>query len=438
MSKRLKALQDRKAALVKDMRSMLDAADAEGRDLTDEETEAYGRNETELAGVSSELEREERLQEIERSLQPVPDRNEETDEQRADRTGTQEPQGFGSLGEMLVAVYQAGTPGGRVDPRLTVGAAATGLSEGVPSDGGFLVQKDQASELLRRVYETGQLIGRTRQVPISANANGLKVNAIDETSRANGSRFGGVRGYWANEADEKTASKPKFRQMELDLKKLIGLCYATDELLQDATALESIIMQAFPEEFVFKAEDAMINGTGAGQPLGILNSGCLVSVAKETGQAAATIVPENIAKMWSRCWGRSRANAVWMINQDVEPQLHLMSLPVGTGGVPVYLPAGGLSQSPYATLYGRPVIPVEYCATIGTQGDILLGDWDQYLMIQKGGVQAASSIHVRFIYDETTFRFVWRLDGQPIWKSALTPYKGSNTLSPFVALDTRA
>ena len=55
-------------------------------------------------------------------------------------------------------------------------------------------------------------------------------------------------------------------------------------------------------------------------------------------------------------------------------------------------------------------------------------------MISKGGVEAASSIHVKFVEDETAFRFVFRVDGQPIWASAVTPFQGSDTVSPFVAL----
>ena len=196
------------------------------------------------------------------------------------------------------AVMRAGVPGGSVDPRLFT-AAASGLNETVPSEGGFLVQQDFSQEILQDVFQTGILASRCRRIPISGNANSLKINGIDETSRAS-TRSGGILGYWEEEAAEKTASKPKFRKIELNLKKLIGLCYATDELLQDAAALEGVIRQGFVSEFGFLLDDAIINGTGAGQPLGILNSGCLVSVDKETGQKAATVVAENVIKMYSR------------------------------------------------------------------------------------------------------------------------------------------
>lgn len=347
---------------------------------------------------------------------------------------------FGSAGEFFLAVMRAASPQPFVDPRLRVSMrnAATGLQEGIPSDGGFLVQQDFQQTLLARAYETGQVAARCRRVPISANSNGLKIPGIDETSRATGSRWGGVRAYWIGEADAKTATKPKFRMIELNLQKLVGLCYATDELLQDATALASVIEQAFAEEFGFMLDDAVINGTGAGQPLGVMSAPCLVTVAKEVGQLADTVVYENIVNMWARLYARSRPNAVWFINQDVEPQLFTMGIQIGTGGSPVYMPPGGAAAAPYGTLFGRPVIPIEQCQTLGDAGDILLADFSQYILIDKGGIQSASSIHVRFVYDESVFRFVYRVDGQPLWNATLTPFKGSNTLSPFVRLAARA
>jgi HK97 family phage major capsid protein len=351
-----------------------------------------------------------------------------------DRSGDR----FKSLGEQMLAVVNAGSPERKVDPRL-FNAAASGLNETVGSDGGFLVQQDFTNDLLQDLIKTGILAPKCRQQPISGPANGIKINGVDETSRAS-SRFGGIIGYWASEAEEKTKSKPKFRKIELNLQKLIGLCYATDELLADAAALEGFIRQAFPSEFGFLVDDAIIRGTGAGQPLGILNAGCLVSVAKEAGQAADTIVAENVEKMWSRMFPTSLPRAEWYINQMCYPQLFQMSHSVGTGGIPVFLPPGGLSASPYGQLFGRPVTPIEQCSALGDVGDIIFADMNGYILAQKGGIQSDVSIHVRFIYDESVFRFVLRVDGQPVRASALTPYKGGSgaTQSHFITLSERA
>ena len=403
---------------------VLNKAEAEDRFLTEDEQKAIDEYESEIRKCDETIMRAEKML----AMEPQEER---TEQPEVKPTPTKTEKRCANFGEQLLAAYRAAAPGGRIDERLTT-RAATGLNETNPSDGGFLVQEDFVKELLKRTYETGILASKVKKIPISTNANGLKINAVDEDSRANGSRWGGVQTYWESEADELTASKPKFKQMELSLKKLTGLCYATDELLQDASALEAVIRQAFAEEFGFKIDDAILTGGGAGEPLGILNSGALVTVAKETNQTDKITV-ENLIKMWNRLWSRSRGNAVWYINQELEPYLYTLKI----GDKPVYIPAGGLSEKPYGTLFGRPVVPLEQCSAAGEVGDIILADVGQYLLIDKGGVKAASSIHVRFLYDENVFRFIYRVDGQPIWNKPLTPYKGSATVSPFVALARR-
>jgi len=101
------------------------------------------------------------------------------------------------------------------------------------------------------------------------------------------------------------------------------------------------------------------------------------------------------------------------------------------------MPPGGLSGSPYGSLFGRPVIEIEQADTVGDVGDINLVAMSEYKMIDKGGVQSASSIHVRFVNDETVFRMVLRIDGEPSWALPLTPYQSALTQSPFVVLEAR-
>ena len=424
MKKILEMKAKREDARLKAM-AVLNKAEAEDRFLSEDEQKDIDKYEEEIRAWDESIGRAEKLLAIEPE-----DRSTEKPEVKPTPSKDNEKR-FASFGEQLMAAYRAATPGGKVDERLTT-RAASGLNESTPSDGGFLVQQDFVTELLKRTYETGILASKVKKIPISTNANGMKINAIDEDSRANGSRWGGVQTYWEGEADEITASKPKFRQMELSLKKLTGLCYATDELLQDAAALEAVIRQAFAEEFGFKIDDAILSGSGEGEPLGILNSGAIVTVAKEVSQTDIITV-ENLIKMGNRLWSRSRANAVWYINQELEPYLYTLKI----GDKPVYIPAGGLSEKPYGTLFGRPVVPIEQCSAAGEVGDIILADIGQYLLIDKGGIKSASSIHVRFLYDENVFRFIYRVDGKPIWTKPLTPYKGSATVSPFVTLAKR-
>lgn len=438
MFKSEKEMREKRRVLVTQMRDLQNKADVDNRELSVEETRQFEDWKSQVDALTNRINREAAMRKYEENLEVRIDEPIQPDPaaEGVEQASYGQPKRFRSFGEQMMAVMKAGTPGGPTDLRLST--RATGLNEGTPSEGGFLVQTDFSADLIKRTYETGVLAARCKRLAVSGNSNGIKVNAVNETSRADGSRWGGVLAYWKAEAAAKTPTKPAFRQIDLDLKKLVGLCYATDELLQDANALQEVMMQAFSEEFGFKLDDAIINGTGAGQPQGILGSGALVSVAIETGQPADSLQPENIIKMWSRCYARSRLNAVWLINQDIEPQLFTLGIAIGTGGSTVYMPPGGLSGQPYGTLFGRPVIPIEQCATLGDKGDIILFDPQEYVLADKGGMQSAQSIHVMFVYDESVFRFVYRVDGQPIWAAPLTPYKGAaNTQSPYVTLDAR-
>ncbi|MBT3274196.1 MAG: phage major capsid protein [Spirochaetales bacterium] len=336
-------------------------------------------------------------------------------------------------------------PIGRVDARLlnmgsTIRSAATGANETVPSEGGFVVNTDFENAIMQSVFADSPLLPLLREITISSNSNGIKINMIDETSRATGSRWGGVTGYWLAEAATKTASKPKLRQIELMLKKVAALVYLTDELLMDAEAFGKAVFDAMAAELRFQIQDAVINGSGAGRPQGILNSPALVTQAAEGGQAAGSIVWENIKKMWARYIGGS---PLWLINRDIVPELYGMSQAVGTGGAPVYLPASqsgtdGAAKAPMNSLMGARVIELEQCATLGTVGDIMLIDPLEYVLARKGAIQTAMSIHVQFLQDETVLRSVARVDGQTGLNSPVTPFKGSATRSPFVALATRS
>lgn len=436
----IKALRQRAHDLKTKMRVLLDKAGTEAREFTEAESAEYETHLKAINGLSGQLEREERQLELERNGQTVDDPNVEA-ARRAGDTSAQKP-GFKNFGEQLRAIVFASRSENRIiDPRLM--ATASGASEAVPSDGGFLVQRDFASEIVSNIFEGGELLSRVRRQGVTGN--GLKMNAVDETSRADGSRWGGILAYWANEADTVTAKKPKFRQINLTLNKLFGLYYATDELLEDAPALAGMAQKGFVEELTFKAEDAVFEGDGSGKPQGIMNSGAALQVSKESSQAADTVVSENVLKMYSRMPARSRANAVWLTNQNVMPQLPQLNIKVknaaGTDNVgglltPIYQFPNG---DGYGTILGRPVIPIEYAGSIGDVGDLVFADLSQYLLIDKGGVESESSMHVRFLYDEMTFRITWRLDGQPIWNSPLTPFKGgsSYTVSPFVYLEAR-
>ncbi len=359
---------------------------------------------------------------------------------------------FSSLSEQLLAVRQASlraSQSGYIDPRLLdlntryhERAAPAGAGEQVPSIGGFVVQPEFSQELITRVFSTGELLRRMTQFPITReHATGTKIPGFDEQSRADGSRFGGMHALFYNESDLAVATKAKYRLLELNLKKLIGLCYVTDELAQDAVALECAVSLAFTSEFVFQLERHAIFGNGAGQPLGILDptNQALIVIPKVSGQATQTIVYENVSAMLSRFWGPGTPNALWLISQDILPQLLTMVIPAGTSGgsyYPAYVPA--VAGEAWGRLLGIPCAISEYCSTLGTQGDIILVDATQIAFAQKTDIGMAVSIHVDFAVDQSVFRFTWRVDTQPAWHTTLLPANGSTAaLSPFVVLAPR-
>jgi HK97 family phage major capsid protein len=221
------------------------------------------------------------------------------------------------------------------------------------------------------------------------------------------------------------------------------LTYVTDKLLNNASALQSIITEAATREINFKTGDAIVNGDGVGKPKGILNSGSVVEVAKITSQAATTFVQRNASDMWARLHPRARSTAVWLYNKDVDPQLFEMHSIVpnradtdDVGGYTTRLLTmrgdGGFN------LIGRPMIPIEYAATLGTAGDVILWDPASYFTATQSGLEGASSIHLRFDYLETAFRWVFAVDGQSAIDSAITPFKGTNTLTNIVTVAVRA
>lgn len=330
-----------------------------------------------------------------------------------------------SAGEFFMAVKDAALYPRKTDVRLT--RKATGLSEGVPADGGYLVDTPIANGIWERMYGVGSLLSRFPNIAVGPNANGLVINAVDETSRVAGSRWGGVRGYWMAEGGTKTASKPTFRQVTLKLNKVAALVYATDELLQDAVALEGWINRTVPEELRFMVEDAYIEGDGVGKPLGIMNQPSLIAVSRVT---ASQVAFADISAMWARRWA-GVSDYIWIVNQDVMAQLDQLVLASSTE-VPTRFMA--YSENGILRMHGAPVIESEYAQSLNTSGDIMLVSPSQYLTITKGGIQSASSIHVQFLTDETVFRFVYRTDGTSPWNAALTPLHGSNTVSPFVVL----
>lgn len=353
---------------------------------------------------------------------------------------------FKSAGDFVRAGFEHGAYNGhgncdgkfmqRLESHFKALKAVQGMGEGIGADGGFTVIPEFAPGIIDRVY-SNDLFNMTDNYTVSGNNMTFKANA--ETSRADGSRHGGLLGYWVDEGQTITKSKPTVRDVTLKLNKVAVVVYLTDELIQDTgNALENYITQKASQEFNFLIGNALWNGSGVGQPLGVLNAPSLLAISKESGQTAATIVTENIEKMYNRFYAPNLPNARWFHNQDCQSQIGLLTLGIGAAGISSYTNGVNVSNAPYGTLKGLARQPIEFAATVGTQGDITLADMKQMLTISKGGVMQAVSMHVEFLTDQMALRFVMRVGGQPWEIAPITPFKGSNTQSNFVTIATRS
>lgn len=430
MSKQLRALQARKSALVKEARALTDLAATESRDMTDAEVTAFDALRGKIDAASASIDREATLIAEEARLSAsnalgvVVTDNRELDPKR----------GFASIGEFMQAVYLSQKPGKSMDERLFIGAAAPTSfgNESTGQDGGFLVPPDFSKEIFRLSLGEDSLMPLTDNVEITANSMAFPK---DETTPWG---TNGIRAYWQGEAAAANATKPVMGLATLRLKKLMALVPTTDELLDDASALTSYLPDKVATSIRWKTNESILFGAGNGIPIGCMNAGAVVTVAKETGQATQTLVPQNLAKMIARLPPGSFGNAVWIINNDVLPALFTLSL----GNYPIYLPngltVGGIQVSPYGTLLGRPVIVSQHANTFSSQGDVMLVDLSYYQTITKaGGLQTATSMHLYFDADLTAFRTTFRMDGQSKIASAIDPAKGSSKLSPFIQLAAR-
>jgi len=217
----------------------------------------------------------------------------------------------------------------------------------------------------------------------------------------------------------------------MSLAKFVVLTYATDELLQDSQLLDQIIREGFQEELNVRLTDGVIRGSGAGQMLGILTSPCLISVARAT---PGTILSSDIFNMWARLLPGSHKNSYWVCNPDSLPTLYQLTVTVGTtGGQPVFLPGGTIQGVPYSTLLGRPLIVSEVGSSLATAGALILADFSSYAIVTKG-TKVDTSLHIAYLSDQTVFRGVTRIQGQPLLNAPVVPFKGANSLSAFISL----
>lgn len=425
--RRIRALKETRQRLLTEQERRLAQAAAEQRDLTDEEKQADEAGHAQLEAIQDELGRYERQAKAEALAAAVAD-----DARQAGRDAIDPKGGFGSIGEFARAVYRA-VVAGEHDPRLSLQAAfPSTVGRETGSDDGYMVPAEYRQQIWEAVFDEEGLLSMIAPEPTTSNAVSI---LTDETTPWGSS---GVQAYWAGEVTDMSsfATKLATKAELIKVHKLFAFSVASDDLVEDAPRLTDRLTRKAGMAIRWKAEEAIVNGDGAGKPLGWFKSSALVSVAKETSQAAATIVAANVTKMLSRLLTPGIRDAFWLINPDAFPQLPLMTV----GQQPVYIPpTTGLTAAPGGFLLGRPVRFSDHCETLGTKGDIQLVSPSGYYAVNKtGGLTFDASMHLYFDRGAQAFRWTFRLGGQPLLSAPVSPARGSATRSYFVSLDTRS
>jgi HK97 family phage major capsid protein len=419
--------------LVKKQKTLFDTAEKENRVFTVEEKTEFDALQGQIDGVKAQIAAKEALDASQGLLDAPASSADSIPAARID-VGA-EPladKPFKNIAEQLIAIRNHAQTG-HADERLLKVQNASGATAGSGSDGGFAIQKDFGGAMMESAVKDDPLLSLIDSYPVSGKADRVVWQELAEDNIGT-TVFGGIRVYWAEEGGTATATKPKMREQEIKLQKLMGFYYNTLEHETDSSFNSTIVTRGFTTAIRRELAAAVYNGDGVGKPLGLLQALCLVSAAKESGQTAATVVWENISKMYNRARG-SKSKFVWLIHPDVLPQLENMVKVIGTGGVPVYLPSA-LPDS-MDTLRGRRIYESDQCQALGTKGDIMFINPKEYVLIYKGGIETASSIHVGFLTAENCFRFIFRCNGFPKQRSALTLKNSSTTRSSVISLDTR-
>lgn len=445
MSKRLKAVRQRRAdlrseelQLRQEASRLYEQARTDDRELTEAEATRDDAIKARLSAIGTENERiDDEIENLERVALLERTSGEVAETGRVEVLGDSQERdpmwGFRDAADFALAVRGAYTPGGRTDPRLatpfmrSVNAAPTNYHQELGSDEGRMVPPDMRQEVWRVAYESSLL---ERFMPEPTASNTVEI-LTDETTPWGSS---GVQAAWRGEGTQMSADKLATNTVQVKLHQLYAFCLATDELLEDAPRLANRLTVMAGQAIRYKAADALVNGDGVGKPMGYLNAACLVSVAKESGQAADTVVAGNVAKMYARLLGGYQ-NAFWVANPDTLPSLLTMTLGDNSIFVP---PQAGFRDAPGGMLLGRPVTLEEPAATVGDVGDITLVNPDGYAaFVKSGGTKFDASMHLYFDYGMTAFRWTFRMGGLPYLSAAVGPAKGSNNKSHFITVAAR-
>jgi HK97 family phage major capsid protein len=310
-------------------------------------------------------------------------------------------------------------------------------SSNVPSTGGYLIPEEVRSEIMTRALEGAIMRPFAQVVPMPSGKFSWPVT--DFTTEV-GEVYGGIVMQWLDEGQTFTPTEATFAKIALQSHKLGGLARIPNELIRHISALEAWVRQNMPNAIRHFEDLGFLSGDGVKKPLGALHASnpAMIVVNAESLQPADTFTWINALDMLSRLLPESWENAAWICTPDALKEIYTMALPVGTGGSAMMTPEGGGPTALPRTIAGIPIIWTRKTpAVLGDQGDISLVDRTKYVIGDVSAISFDTSEHSAFTSDQTDFRIIEEVDGQPGMLSALQPQNGGPTLSAFVQVATR-
>lgn len=432
----LQALRGRRTAMVGELSAMIQAAEAEDRDLTAEEVAAYDERKAELDALDARIARM-------ASVNASAAAGDAVTPAVARRQGVTVPQGpharteFESLGEFMAAVRfnpndqrlnyvegvgATGEDGTEIGAELRMDQHQTG--------GGFLVPTQFRQEIMRVDAQDALVRPRANVIPAGSPPDAaLTIPALDQTGANPGNIFGGVQVQWIEEGGNKPETDVALRSVTLEPKEVAGTIVVTDKMLRNWQAA-SAFLEGLLRGAVAQAEDyAFLRGDGVGKPLGAINSGAMYFVNRAT---AGQVTYLDLVNMVAHMLMRGGTSPVWSMPQGALPQIATLQDPEGR-----YIWKPDARDGFAGTLLGYPVRWNNRAPVLGTKGDITLIDWSQYLVKDGSGPFVAASEHVLFSQNKTVIKIFWNVDGKP-WLTAPMKEENGWQVSPFVGLTVPA
>lgn len=353
--------------------------------------------------------------------------------------------GAGGRGPDVKVVRKAGMLPASEDPRVLrkgyVGAHVpwdgggvvqkAPMAESSGGTGGYLVPEHTAIGVELRLQEVGVFHRKAyRQPMLSATC---PIPAIDlNKSHATGTSplLGGMQYTWTGENKSGTESEPSFAAAQLVAHDLIALVYVSNQLVMDGgEALGTYLERVLTVGVEWAVEYACFQGSGVGQPMGIVNSAATATVTRAGGGAIAT---GDVAAVATKIIPACRGRCVWVASPTAMAQIETLStyfLNQESRGDDDETGLAGL-------LLGRPLYTTEKLPALGTRGDLVLFDPRMYALGTRSlSIERGTAEQTAFYKNQTVFRVWWRGDGQPIPRGTCTLADGTTTgIGCFVAL----